>query len=196
MVTIEEIQAVYYMVAATGVLVAAGYYILNLRVSQKNQELNLKAQQQTLDTRQIQLLKEFDEDLTELYSSADSYVKMTKEKWKDFDDYMKKYGARNDPEGSNYRLKYWRRLNFYGLMVRDGVIDIDTFTDYLGDMAPLFWDKYRDVILEMRRRYHNPLWMNGFEYLANEVNQFRVRNGWGVKTPDDSLYSALVKAGE
>ncbi len=31
MVSIEEIQAAYYMVAATGVLVAAGYYIMNLR---------------------------------------------------------------------------------------------------------------------------------------------------------------------
>jgi hypothetical protein len=43
LVTIEEIQAVYYMVAATGVLVAATYYVLNLRVSQRNQELKLKA---------------------------------------------------------------------------------------------------------------------------------------------------------
>jgi hypothetical protein len=29
MVTIEEIQAAYYMVAATGVLVAAAYYVFN-----------------------------------------------------------------------------------------------------------------------------------------------------------------------
>jgi hypothetical protein len=31
MVSFEEIQAAYYMVAATGVLVAAIYYIMNLR---------------------------------------------------------------------------------------------------------------------------------------------------------------------
>jgi len=48
MVRFEEIQAAYYMVAATGVLVAAVFYILNLGMSQKNQELDLKAQQQTL----------------------------------------------------------------------------------------------------------------------------------------------------
>ncbi|MCX6655794.1 MAG: hypothetical protein NTY03_11860, partial [Candidatus Bathyarchaeota archaeon] len=54
--------AAYYMVAATGVLVAAVFYILNLRISQKNQELSLKTQElalksqdQTLETRQAQL---------------------------------------------------------------------------------------------------------------------------------------------
>jgi hypothetical protein len=31
LVTIEEIQAAYYMVAATGVLVAAAYYVMNIR---------------------------------------------------------------------------------------------------------------------------------------------------------------------
>jgi hypothetical protein len=30
MVDLAEIQAAYYMVAATGVLVAAGYYVLNM----------------------------------------------------------------------------------------------------------------------------------------------------------------------
>jgi hypothetical protein len=62
LVSFEEIQAAYYMVAATGVLVAAIFYILNLRISQRNQELMLKAQeqsaraqQQTLETRQAQL---------------------------------------------------------------------------------------------------------------------------------------------
>ena len=48
MVTIEEIQAAYYMVAATGVLVAAVYYIYNIRVNQK-------AVKTTLETRQTQL---------------------------------------------------------------------------------------------------------------------------------------------
>lgn len=36
MVSVEEIQVAYYMVAATGVLIAAVFYILNLRISQRN----------------------------------------------------------------------------------------------------------------------------------------------------------------
>jgi hypothetical protein len=52
----------YYMVAATGVLVAAFYYVYNRRATRKTQELALKAQElslksqeQTLITRQAQL---------------------------------------------------------------------------------------------------------------------------------------------
>ena len=41
MVELAEIQAAYYMVAATGVLVAAIYYVFNMRA--------------TLQTRQAQL---------------------------------------------------------------------------------------------------------------------------------------------
>ena len=41
MVTLEEIQAVYYMVAATGVLVAAAFYIVNIRTNQRKQELKM-----------------------------------------------------------------------------------------------------------------------------------------------------------
>jgi len=59
MVSFEEIQAAYYMVAATGVLVAAVFYVLNLRISRRNQDLSLRAleqsaqaQQQTLETKQ------------------------------------------------------------------------------------------------------------------------------------------------
>ena len=39
MVTIEEIQAAYYMAAATGVLVAAIYYFYNMRISQKDHSM-------------------------------------------------------------------------------------------------------------------------------------------------------------
>ena len=51
MVDFQTIQEVYYMVAATGVLVAAIYYVVNLRNSRKTLELTLKAQQQSAEAR-------------------------------------------------------------------------------------------------------------------------------------------------
>ena len=55
MVDLAEIQTAYYLVAATGVLVAAIYYISNIRATRKAQELAQKTQEQNLDTRQAQL---------------------------------------------------------------------------------------------------------------------------------------------
>jgi hypothetical protein len=51
LVDLAEIQAAYYMVAATGVLVAAVFYVLNLRISRRNQELMLRAQEQSARAR-------------------------------------------------------------------------------------------------------------------------------------------------
>ena len=41
MVDLVEIQATYYMVAATGVLVATMYYIMNLRETRRNGRITL-----------------------------------------------------------------------------------------------------------------------------------------------------------
>jgi hypothetical protein len=41
MVDLAEIQAAYYMVAATGVLVAAIYYIQNMREAERNKKIQL-----------------------------------------------------------------------------------------------------------------------------------------------------------
>jgi hypothetical protein len=56
MVELATLQAVSYIMGSLGVFVAAIYYVYNMRISQKNQELALKAQEQTLETRQAQLL--------------------------------------------------------------------------------------------------------------------------------------------
>jgi len=56
MVDLALLQSVSYIAGYVGVFIAAFFYVLNLRISQKSQQLMLKAQQQTLETRQFQLL--------------------------------------------------------------------------------------------------------------------------------------------
>ncbi len=76
MVTIEEIQAAYYMVAATGVLVAAVYYIMNMRAAERNKKVQLST------------------SITERLGSKDSmrdFATLVTLKWKDVDEYLKKY---------------------------------------------------------------------------------------------------------
>jgi hypothetical protein len=196
MVDLAGIQAAYYMVAATGVLVAAGYYILNLKVSQKNQELMLKAQQQNTETRQIQILKELNADISDTPDWMRHQNNMMNMKWTDYDDYISKYHSIKDPEGSSYRYRVWRRFNQMGWMVKDGYVDVETFVKYVGDFPPQMWNKFRDVILQQRVDLHFPLWMAGLEYLAGEIDRYRVENGWGLKTEDDNRARVLCDAGD
>ena len=96
MVTMEEIQAAYYMVAATGVLVAAVYYVMNIQTNKKNQELSLRAleqaaqtQRQTLDTRQAQLLMSLYQKWSES-EFQNAYNEIQSWEWRDYEDYMEK----------------------------------------------------------------------------------------------------------
>ena len=45
MVELAEVQAAYYIVAVMGVLVAAGYYVLDMRAMQRNSKTALETMQ-------------------------------------------------------------------------------------------------------------------------------------------------------
>ena len=84
MVGFEEIQAAYYMVAATGVLVAAIYYVMNLRA----QKTNMKA---TLDTRQAQLLMQIYQRFSETDFMRKWVYTIYIMNYSDIDDFDQKY---------------------------------------------------------------------------------------------------------
>jgi len=186
MVSFEEIQAAYYMVAATGVLIAAVFYVLNLQTQRRNIKINQ-------ETRQIQILLDYNRDFDERFHSMKNYMDMRNAEWSSFDEYQAKYGPSVDPEGHGYRLNMWRSMHVMGLMIRDGLISLDIFMEYIGDAPAVWWLKYGDLIKEYRIRFHLPSYLAGFEYLAGEVNRYRVSKGWGVKTPDDVSYTDGVK---
>ena len=80
MVDLAEIQMAYYMVAATGVLIAAIYYIINLRY-------NMKA-------REMEICRLFTSDYVSDQGMRRYAIMMTME-WKDHEDFMEKYGYSN-----------------------------------------------------------------------------------------------------
>jgi hypothetical protein len=53
MVELTEIQAAYYMVVATGVLVEAAYYVMNVRTKQRKHELKMNQEPHVRDTSSI-----------------------------------------------------------------------------------------------------------------------------------------------
>ena len=55
MVDLALLQSVSYIAGALGVCVAAAYYVLNLRISQRNQELTLKALEQSAKAQELSL---------------------------------------------------------------------------------------------------------------------------------------------
>jgi hypothetical protein len=169
MVDLAEIQAAYYMVAATGVLVAAVYYIYNMRISQKNSALALRAQEQTLETRQAQLFMQIYMKTTEKEFMKDFFEIIDDWKWSSYDDYEKKYVVDKDNNAKFYAVSdYFEGI---GVLVKRKLIDSELVDDMISSGIIRFWEKTGPVMMEWRARYNFPQVNEHVEFLYNEVKQ-------------------------
>jgi len=183
MVDQAAITMVKDIVTILGVIGGFTYYVMNVRATQRTQQLALKAQENSLETRQLELLLNHNQDLVE-NGISDYYLIMNAE-WDDFEDYDRKYGLMNNQEFVHRIRRLWSRYNVTGLMIRDGVIDVETFVEYIGDAPVTVWDKYGEIIQELRKRYQLPTFMYGIEFLHGEINKYRIEKGWGRKVLDE-----------
>jgi hypothetical protein len=171
MVSIEEIQAAYYMVAATGVLVAAGYYIINMRATQKNMSL-------TLESRRIAITLELIKGIREV-DTTNAFCELMNWEWLDYDDYYKKYGSNPNAEAAGKMYNMFNRYNSYGAMIRKGMLGVEDLYDSNGQGVVYLWEKFKPIVEEVRRRYNGRSYMMDFEFCACEMLRY-------VKTRDPS----------
>ena len=199
MASFEEIQASYYMVAATGVLLAAVFYILNLRISQKNQEISmknqelmLKAQQQTLETRQAQMFMNIyqtdysDEFLTALHRVMNMELKDAKD-W---------VNIRRDLQTYRAWTKVGSYLEGIGVLVRENLVDIRLVTLMSSGFIRWYLGYFGPGILRIREEVNWPRFLVEVEYLAKRVEEYgREHPELGVVSPDYAAHVSQVRGG-
>jgi hypothetical protein len=153
MVELAEIQIAYYMVAATGVLVAAAYYVVNIRSNVEN--------------RKAQHLMEFNRIMNSKAWLIDLHESMNYE-WKDWPDFWAKYGHSN-PEA---HCKWIFILNSYGnlfSLLERRLIDEEMARGYLGPVSFMpFWEKFSPCIREMRVLLNDPDMCKSMEFYYNK----------------------------
>jgi hypothetical protein len=164
MVSFQDIQTAYYMVAATGVLIAAIYYILNLRYNKK--------------AREMEVCYMFMHDQTSEQGVAKFATLMTMD-WKDPEDFMKKYGYSN-PEGIGKWVSYLFAVEGMGVLVKSGIADVEKLYD-LGMFSSIsVWDKYKDVIMNRRESWGQDYLTNA-EYIVGELLKVRAKHNKSIK---------------
>jgi len=175
MVDLAEIQAAYYMVAATGVLVAAIYYVYNMRISQKNQqlalktqELSLKAQQQNIETRQAQLFMGIYQAFYSPAFQENDRILINKE-LRNLDDYRQMYKNKKTWTAFMIWYAYYEGI---GVLVREKLVDIRLVAELMSGPVRWFWERYRPMVLECRRELGFPRMMIEVEYLYNSLNEY------------------------
>jgi len=163
MVELAEIQAAYYMVAATGVLVAAAYYVFNIRQSIQNRKAQLFTQ-----ATQIINQKEWMVDAIELLN----------QKWTDFDDFARRYDSGVNPENFAKRSLHFNVMEHLGYYVKTGQLDVEQANTVLGGFYPVWlWLKYEDIIKRYREVLDLPYYLENFEFLASKLIEFNKTRG-------------------
>jgi hypothetical protein len=161
MVDLAEIQAAYYMVAATGVLVAAFYYVYNMRTNQRM----MKA---TQDSRKAEVTNNILRNLLSLDSWKAFFDVMNLE-WKDFEDFTKKYDSLVSPDLAAKRLFYLSTLENVGYLLKMKIIDAETVYEVGGIQAVWFYTKMKPVIEGYRKISWGRERFKNVDYLAGEM---------------------------
>jgi hypothetical protein len=169
MVDLALLQSVSYIAGALGVCVAAIFYVLNLRISQRNQRL-------TLETRQAQFYTQLYHQLTG-EDSQRRWADVMNMEWKDYDEYERKYGSDEHPEMYAKRSSALYELSGVGYLLRKGVIDRDTAYSLAEVQGLWLWRKFEPIVREQRVRYNTPEQYADLEYLAAEtVKEMQLRD--------------------
>jgi hypothetical protein len=180
-----DVQTIGVLVTAASVSVAAIYYMFTLRINMKNQELNLKSQQQADETRQAQLFMQvFSRYHEEEFWKAYQIV-MSRE-WKSYDDWNK---DRSDPDLFSTRTSVNTYLNGIGVLVKRGLLSLDLVADILGGPIVMLWNKEAEYIREFRVKTNYGLYLKDLEYLFEEI--MRLRSAGFAPKVDYSLASSI-----
>jgi hypothetical protein len=164
MVDLVLLQSVSYIAGASGVCIAAIFYVLNLRISQRNMRL-------TLETRRLSLIENIASRVTD-EEGEKRMQELSNYEWTDYADFDKKYGSENNVSAASKRYALWSNYNKIGMMLRKGLVEVEDLY-MLGLWAvPLFWEKYKPIVEETRRRYAGKEYLMDLEYLAAEMVKY------------------------
>ena len=168
---VSLLQSASYVAAEIGVCIAAIYYVMTLRVQQRNAKT-------TTETRQIQLLMQISQ-LAMSYEGEKRYVEYMNMQWSDYDDFENKYGSDNNPDNFALRQSFNVYFNTLGNLLKHKLVEPDLIYDQCGPDIMWSWGKYRGVYEKMREAYSNPALYAGWEYANDEM----VRVAGGRKHP-------------
>ena len=154
MVSLVEIQTAYYMVAATGVLIAAVFYILNMRETMNNRRAT------------------FSNSLMQFYFSEEGqhrFMEVMNMQWSDFEDFKRKYDSSVNLQRYAKRSALWTQLDLLGRQCRSGTIDITQISTPLAFGIVLCWMKFKPIIEAYRGWQYPKDAFSDFEYIANAL---------------------------
>ena len=160
MLTVEVISVV--VVAISVVIGVINFILMSRRAA--------KTAQTTLETRQAQFFMQIFEQFhePEFYNKLADFLTWD---WKDYDDYMKKYGPKTNPKAWYSSGSVAAFFEGIGVLVYQNLIDVELVGELMSRHVIRFWEKMEPISKEMRRRLNLSRVDEKIEYLYDEMKK-------------------------
>ena len=153
-----DIQTISIALAGIGIFLAAINFIVSSR--QANQQ------------RQMELLMQLYDRYSQPEFAKRWYTITEVHEWKDYDDYLVKYGPLINIDEASVFLSIGRFFEGLGVLVQGGFVDIDKVNALMYSQIVIFWKRYEHIIKETRVRFNNPTFGDHIEYLYDEITKY------------------------
>lgn len=154
-----DIQSVSVAIAAASVVAGVIYYSFQLRHQTRIRQTDLV----------VRLNPWFDLNAIELQQM---FLKVFTLEYKDYDDFVKKYGPPTIETPVNMALlalgNYFEGV---GTLLYRKLVEIDIVWDACGVNVPVLWPKMKPFIEGLRKQLKEPQIYTYFEYLYNELQR-------------------------
>ena len=169
MVDPVSIQMIRDTAAILGVIVAVGYYILNIQ----NQR----------ETRQAQLFMQLFDKYIEKERWRNGWELLQME-WDNIEDFFDRYDSAVDMDNFEKRYNIWSYFDGMGMLLKKGLVDKEMIYYLMGGYGAFWtWNKFKDIIKASRIRMNNPDHFAMFEYLAGEMQKMKQQREHTLEIP-------------
>jgi hypothetical protein len=152
---VDYVSTVSIFVASSGVMLAAIYYVLQIRHQTRLRQTEFF----------MKLLSG-----TSTKEAAETALKYFSTEYRDYDDFVEKYGQPFAEGPVQTAFFVMRNLGIgIGVLLKNELIDLDLVAE-LYQFEPL-WLHYKPLAEEIRKQTNNPKYCEWFEYLYNEVKR-------------------------
>ncbi len=156
------LQTIGILMTGISLTIAAAYYTLTLRNTQKNQKLQL-------ETRQAQLFMEMYRDFkrSDIQKAYNDIINVWK--WDSIEEFNEKYGRRNNYDEFHKYMLVYSVYEGLGVLIYRNLIDVAMIEELMRSYVISFWEKMAPLIYDWRVQW--PLAAEWTEYLYNEVKK-------------------------
>jgi hypothetical protein len=129
-----DYQTISVVFAGLSIGIAAIYYTLTLRNSQRAQQLQM-------ETRQVQMFSQLFGMMSDMEFAKGWAEFNYLWEYEDYDDWWKKYGPNENPKAFAHFMTTSIQKEGIGVMVKRGLLDVGLVADWVSGMFMTDWEK-------------------------------------------------------